>query len=165
MSGEAGSSIQSEYYHIQYTSGVSVSVAEPPWIEGEDRNQDYTAEYFESENKHYIDKLNKVKPALDKLFHEIVATKEIPLFKYDSEAFFFFGVIIEDMQDIEPSSEDDEQIETWLKDQTQPKMDLNWSFYDDRFETINISITVNQRVLRSKIKIIQSAVQEIFNAD
>ena len=102
---------------------------------------------------------------MDKLFHEIVATKEIPLFKYDSEAFFFFGVIIEDMQDIEPSSEDDEQIETWLKDQTQPKMDLNWSFYDDRFETINISITVNQRVLRSKIKIIQSAVQEIFNAD
>lgn len=162
MSGEAGAAIQSDYYHIQFSSGVMVSVAEPPWIEGEERDHDYTAAYFESENKRYINKLNEVKPELDALFNQVVATQELPILKHNSESFFFFGVVLEDTKEIEVNAEDNEQIESWLNDQTEPEMDLNLTFYTDRMESINLSITVNQRVLRSKTNAIQGKIQNLF---
>jgi len=165
MSGEAGGSIQSTYYHIRFSSGVMVSVEEPPHIEGEERNLNYVSDYFESENKHYIDKLNKLKPSLDALFNQLVAGHDLPILKLDLEASFFNGVIIEDTEKIQAYYDDNEQIESWLKNQTTPKMDLNWSFHNESFETINISITVNKRVLRSVINRIQSSILELFDSD
>ena len=162
MSGQAGASIQSEYYQLNFTSGVYVSVAEPPWIEGEERNRDYTAEYFEQENKHFENILRKVKPALDEIFNRVFNNNDLPILKFDSEAQIVGGVIIEDTEDYESDSSNDQFIKDWIRGQEHPKIDLNWEFVTGQIEQIHLRVTVNERVLRSDINKLQAEILQLF---
>ena len=85
MSGQAGSTIYSTYYMLNYSSGVSVSPATPPnWYW--EKNGDYTTLFFATENKFYNDKLKAIQPELDILFNNLIRNSNLPILPFDINA-------------------------------------------------------------------------------
>lgn len=82
MSGEARATIQSTFYSIQYSSGISVSPAIPPNWNWE-KDGDYTAHFFKEENRFFSEKLKDLQPELDKLFAHLIKKLHLPILQYD----------------------------------------------------------------------------------
>jgi hypothetical protein len=163
MSGEAGASLQSTYYVIHYLSGMMVSVAEPPQIEGEEYH-DYTAEYFESENKQYEIVLKQLKANLDELFDELVQTGSLFLLPLDLNAHYSRATIIEDVPTQETDASAEMQLKDWLNGQEDPKLLLSFDFYTKNHKRIEIQLTVSQRILRTRINELQEKISDIFQS-
>ena len=83
MSGEPGAILQSNYYIIKYTAGISVSPAIPPNWDWE-KDGDYTARFFNEENRFFSKKLNDIKSELDSLINDLIRNSNLPILKYDS---------------------------------------------------------------------------------
>jgi len=90
VSGEAGASLQSEYYTLFLGSGVRVSVAPPPGDDGS-----AVGRYFEEQSAPYAAWLARARPALDALFTRWAA-EGVPLARWSAKHEQVDGVIIED---------------------------------------------------------------------
>ena len=84
MSGEPGATIQSTYYFILYSAGIRITPAIPPNWDWE-KDGDYTARFFDEENKHFGNKLQEIKPKLDQLMTELVSNTNLPIIKFSTE--------------------------------------------------------------------------------
>lgn len=160
MSGEAGASIQSEFYHIQYSSGISVSVAEPPQIEGVEP-RDHTADFFESENKFYKNKLNEIRYQLDALFLKLISEKKLPLIPFDLNAHYSEAAIIEDTDQFITNQFAQKELEKRLAVNS-TILSVAWDFTTGNFERIEISITTLSQIRRSQLMQIQSEILKFF---
>lgn len=85
MSGQAGAILASTYYFISYFSGIRISPAIPPDWDWE-KNGDYTAVFFEEENRYFKEKLEAAKTKMDELFHKLIQQNNLPILKFDPNA-------------------------------------------------------------------------------
>jgi len=161
MSGEAGAGMQSTHYYIYYSSGMTVSVAEPTFDE-EEEQRDYTAEYFESENKVYQEKLEKLKGKLDAVFSKFIKQKNLPLLECDQNAHYSVAAIIENTDKHETNLIEERELESLLSQQTQVKLLISWSFNTANFQQLSLSITTSERVGRKKINNLEKAIVSLF---
>jgi len=162
MSGEAGARLQSTYYSIYYASGMMVSIEEPPYIEGEEQ-RNYTAEYFESENKVYENKLDKLKNKLDKLFMNFIEGEQLPIVPYDQNSHFSLVAIVEDKNDQVVDTRAEQELINWINQQSKPKLFISFSSHTAKFRRIELSFTVSKRITRTQLDGIQKEVLDLFN--
>ncbi|MEW7293054.1 hypothetical protein [Aquimarina sp. 2304DJ70-9] len=159
MSGEAGAGRRSTYFQIYFSSGMTISVAMPPDVEN---NPHYISNYFKEASIPFEDKLNEVLPTLDKIVEQLIQEQGIPIIAFDPKADYVQGVIIEDTDEHKTDQYTESQVKNWFANSKNPKVFLSFSFPTKSFSKITLSITINQRILRSQLNMLADKIALIF---
>ncbi len=159
MSGEAGAGATSQYFQIFYSSGMTVSVATPPY---EEENPHYISDYFKEANKPFEQKLNKTLPMLETMISEYILKYNIPIVSYESDASHVHGVIIEDVKGEEDNVIDGHNAENWFAKTNNAKAFISFCFFTKSFAKVTLSFVVNRRILRSQLHLIRDEILKIL---
>ncbi len=160
MSGEAGAGRRSTYFQIYFSSGMTVSLAMPPDLE---HDPHYISNYFKEASIPFEDKLNEVLPKLDDIFEELIRQQDLPIIPFDPNVDYIQGAVIEDTGEHKIDEYTEHQANNWFANSKNPKVFFSFSFSTKSFSKITLSITVDQRILRSQLDMLTDKIVFIFD--
>ncbi|WP_109301076.1 hypothetical protein [Aquimarina sp. AU474] len=159
MSGEAGAGAITKYFHIFFSSGMTVSVAMPPDAE---EHPHYISDYFTEANKPFEKKLEQALPLLNDEIQKLINRLNLPIIVYDPNSDFVRGAINEDTNDFDNTFADEDHANNWFSNSKEPKAFVSIEFMTRSFSKITLSITVKQRILRSQLNKLQDVILSLF---
>ena len=160
MSGEAGAGVRSKYFQLYFSTGMTVSVAVPPW---EENNSQYISNYFKEASKPFEEKLENVFPKLEELFETFVEENRYPLTTVDSATTHIDGVIIEDTEDHKSYKDKELMAKNWFIHSENPISYVTTRFVTPLLEQITLTIHIVQQIKRSELNQIQKEILQIFS--